>query len=339
MTSSGDLSSSTVVFDPSQLCPTDSINRVRLASAPPPMRDLTAYELLGRSPLTDALGKKAFAGHPPLPAVTDIANRWTTVLTTLLDGSEVDRAARAEWNDDRWSYWGGVRRIVIGGGLAASAIGAAALRVTAAQLSDRVSVEISPFGTAASLVGAARCLVPGDGQLILADFGGTTTKRGMAQVSGGLLERVAELAPIPAVLPDNPSELAETMAAAIVSTADTFAAGRRLNSPTAVSVSIAAYLVGSRPQAPSTFRRLTECSDNIAEYLAELVSNRLQHPVTLVISHDGTAAAASVDAKPNVRTAVLTWGTALGVGYPQPGAPVLLWAPDFEFSNQWTRSG
>jgi hypothetical protein len=84
----------------------------------------------------------------------------------------------------------------------------------------------------------------------------------------------------------------------------------------AVIASLACYMHNGHPYPYDTgcYGRLQQLGDNLQAFLAMRLSERLNRPVNLQLVHDGVAAA-TVYAGAE-QTAVLTLGTAIGIGFP-----------------------
>ena len=160
-----------------------------------------------------------------------------------------------------------------------------------------------------------------DSAAVVVDLGHTWVKRAVAvHDRGGVLISLDRLPSVPA--PPNPADtgsvtaLAESVADIV---AGTWAGGaRRGRLAPVVVASMAAYVHDGQPvpAQPGTYAALRAVSPNLARWMSAAVSGRLGTPVTVVLVHDGTAAAHAVP--PDPRGAVIVLGTALGVGYPHP---------------------
>jgi hypothetical protein len=68
------------------------------------------------------------------------------------------------------------------------------------------------------------------------------------------------------------------------------------------------------PAQGGAYYQLRYVADHLQTALAECVSDRLGKPTAALLLHDGTAAATAYAGQEN--TAVVTLGTALGIGFP-----------------------
>jgi hypothetical protein len=86
--------------------------------------------------------------------------------------------------------------------------------------------------------------------------------------------------------------------------------------------SLAAYVRDNQPllRQGGPYSQLHILSASLGEWLAKQVSNRLGQEIAVALVHDGTAAARAYAGQP--RSAVITLGTALGIGFP-PAATAL----------------
>jgi hypothetical protein len=76
--------------------------------------------------------------------------------------------------------------------------------------------------------------------------------------------------------------------------------------------------------------QLRRITNNLQAELARRVGARLGFVADVLLSHDGTAAAAAHAGEPDAAmlTAVITAGTALGVGFPPREAGLVALSPD-----------
>lgn len=348
-------------FDPRHLTPQISLNRVRLIDLPglavdAEAQNKTGYELISLFALSRLIrehaavlqldpGSADYALRPaiegclnsPVPAVRATAEaigrrlgrNLGYLLLTLKRGDAVNRAARAEWDDSYWAYWGAIRQVKLGGGLVSGELGAhihrhAARVIERAGVTD-LRVDISDFAAHLPLVGTARCAPAKVSAALVFDFGGTLVKRAVVHYRQGK-PAVMRLLPVVeigwqaifAAQTDPEAQavhLFERMLTIITQTqqqtGDSVAA-------TTVLIALACYLKNGQPQAAQTgvYTPLRRISANLQQLLAQALSNRAGQTVAVKLLHDGTAAAIAYAGEE--RTAVITIGTALGVGFPPP---------------------
>lgn len=274
-----------------------------------------------------------------------LGRRLGCLLLMLSRGEAANRNVRPDWGDEQWRCWRGIRRVVIGGGLFAGAIGDVALPAAQSVLDDHaagdVRLERSPWGDAIALVGLAR-LQPVDAeQRAVLDFGQTSVKRGVARyLNGGLagLRLLAEqAAPCPGYvdLATDRAEVGRQWAAMIDSIVDVIGEGRPATVGAAdVSISLACYLRDGRPdpsEARSCYGRLQVLGPDLAGLGRRELADRLAAEVRIGLLDDGTAAALAED--PDEHCVVLTFGTAIGVGFPLARDQRLALVPGFELDG------
>lgn len=345
-------------LDPYHLTPEISLNRVRVVDLPglaPDLRGRTAYDLISTAALAVLVRARAGdlrldpalpdgdlvrsldacldSGTPPVQAAAEsvarqAGERLGWVLLALRRGDPVNRAARPEWDDSYWAHWAGIRRVYLGGGLAAGWLGAflveGARTVLARAGIDDTTVVVSPYGPALPLVGAARCAPPESGAVPVLDFGSTWIKRAWAEYAGGVLVVLHRQPPIPcgwdAVTAATGDPVARArrvldhMLASIRSVWDT--AGVPLDGYVIASVS--AYIRDGHPLPAQhgIYMQLDHLTGNAARTLADALSADRGAAVGVTLLHDGTAAALAHAGEEH--TAVITLGTALGIGFPPP---------------------
>jgi hypothetical protein len=143
-------------FDPREITPNASLNRVRIIDlpglrSPYALRDeergKTAYELLGAQAVYNLIRERAHLLELPRPlperpthevmsafqqcftAINPLIQKTANEIRALVDrriaillavlrrGDPVNREARPEWDKSYWDYWGTSRQIIVGGGL------------------------------------------------------------------------------------------------------------------------------------------------------------------------------------------------------------------------------
>ncbi len=341
------------VFDPHRLTPAASLNRVRIVdlpgvSLPSHIRSATAYELLCVSVLVDhvrscahELGLSGASATDPailLPQLDlcfchqDLGIRGTAeevarrfgqhlgyVALTLWRGDAANRSARPDWGDEYWEYWAGINQIRVGGGLVAGRLGPpliahAMQTVVDAGMDDR-SIRLSVWPALLPLIGAARTAPLGARAVVVLDFGHSSVKRACALYEHGILTtlRLLPALPAPSAM-EQPRRLAELLVSVI---ADSWGEARALGlapDPMLV-VCLAAYVSDGQPmqRQGDQYAALCTISDNLECWLSHRVTRRLGAPVKVSLLHDGTAAAHVYAGQG--RAAVITLGTALGVGF------------------------
>jgi hypothetical protein len=97
-----------------------------------------------------------------------------------------------------------------------------------------------------------------------------------------------------------------------------------------VPMCIAAYVRDGNPMPAQAgvYMQSNLVTDNLEDALGQMVSDRLGKPIRVRLLHDGTAAAAAYAGEP--RCAVITLGTALGIGFPGDETALRPLASEFE---------
>jgi hypothetical protein len=262
------------------------------------------------------------------------------LLLVLHRGDPVNRAARAEWDDSYWAHWAGIRQVCLGGGLVSGALGPRLVTHARAVLTDAgIALHISPYAPVLPLVGAARLVPPDTTAALVFDFGHTLVKRAVGVYHDGALAELRLLPSVPTHFdneagdPADPASVARGVRDLMIGImTDTWHAaqdsGHRLSS--VIPASLSAYVRDGQPLAAQSgaYVQLLHITDNAARMLSDHLSATLDRPVTVMLIHDGTAAAAAHAGLENA--AVITIGTALGIGFPpsrndvQPAADHIL---------------
>jgi hypothetical protein len=296
----------------------------------------------------DACFSSASAGARA--AAEQIARRMGRNLGALLlalrRGDPASRSARADWDDSYWDHWATIRQAILGGGLPSGELGPRfcryALEVCAEAGDDDVAIWLSPYGRELPLVGAAR-LAPADApRALVFDFGQSAVKRGLAHYEDGAL-RALQMLPAWETYWDeaewatgDPDRLAERllnwMVEVILDARATVPRAPGRVPPTPVLASIAAYVRDGQPFLTQNglYYELTRITDNAARTLADRLRARTGAASDVRLIHDGTAAAAGHAGEPD--SAVITIGTALGIGFPPPATGLRPVGGDFQIT-------
>lgn len=369
-------------FDPHNLTPDASLNRVKVMDLPnlavdAGVKGKTGYELVSAHTLAELIRPycNVFQLNPSLsdrklnrafnrllagddgsinPNVRKVAEAIALrigrnlgyLLLALKQGDWVNRQAREEWDASYWDHWAGINNIRLGGGLVVGGLGGYIKRhvldVFAEAGIDDFGVAVSPYGGNLPLVGIARMAPPDIETALVFDMGGTMIKRGCAVYNDywRQLEQLHVLPPVPtrweAFERSLPSE--EDAAAAllghlvdtITKTWRTFRANSDLPLTRVIRISMAAYMRDGHPMIQrGAYGNLRHLTQNLK---SELVLQLIQHlgVVDMQIVHDGTAAAAAYAG--GLDAAVITMGTALGIGFPPSEKTVCRINEDFTIS-------
>ena len=266
-------------------------------------------ELVERgAPWPALLGTLVAQGHSPsLDLADDLGRVLGGLVVTLVSGPAESRAARPEWPPARWESWSRVRRVVLGGGIVAGALGERMLVAASDWLSHVGSpVDIALARDPAGLVlrGAATGGVPGghDAGLVL-DCGGTTLKR--AVLRAGTLS----------LRPPSPAPVAGLAAYEIIDRL--VAAAAELDppgdGPLGLACAVATYVDPSgQPYAGQLGPYAPLGSVDLVGELAHRLRARLSREVTVRVRHDGASALLGARDDDPAVDAVIVLGTAIG---------------------------
>jgi hypothetical protein len=271
-----------------------------------------------------------------------------TLLLTLKRGDAINREAREEWDDSYWEHWSTINQVYLGGGLVSGQLGKRIKPIALAifeeaGLSD-FKLEISKYGGNLPLVGAACRAVDEIEAAVVFDFGATLIKRGYALYNfRGQLEELRRFPPVPTewerfaqAFPDPIDAAAAFFNHLITIMTDTWRQIRAADGAPArvIRASIAAYIQDGQPIPPQggPYTQLRHLTNNLQSELTLQLAHRLGAVMDLQLIHDGTAAATAYAGTDNA--AVITIGTALGVGFPPPAKDLRpisrgFWVMDF----------
>lgn len=257
------------------------------------------------------------------------------LVLTLRRGDPANRAARPDWDDSYWAHWSGITTIHLGGGLVSGRLGPRLVHHAARILSDAgmadCALHLAPWPALLPLIGAARSVPSPHRAAIVCDFGQTFIKRAYTTYQGNTLTALRLLPALPArwttltpghdPAPEQIQRLADHLVTTIAATwRDAASFGPPL-APVIVA-SIASYLHDGQPlpRQGGPYSYLSATSPRLTDLLADRLTAHLDHPLALTLIHDGTAAARTY--APTTHTAVITLGTALGIGFPAPTHPL-----------------
>ena len=262
------------------------------------------------------------------------------LLLTLKRGDAINQQARADWQPQHWAFWQQIEAVWLGGGLLSGALGQTAVSQARELIQQSgfpdFRLELAPNGRHLPLVGMARTAAPGTQTMLLFDFGQTAVKRAIAHYKN---ESLAELT----LLPNWPSpcesvfdasqnlddiaQFAEALLDLVAASWHEAAASHAELSDT-VAISLACYLLDGQPRREDVgcYGRLQHLTPNLHQFLTNALRKRLG-AVDVSLWHDGAAAALSQAGMAN--TAVITFGTAMGIGFPPERGHFVPIAPTF----------
>ncbi len=250
------------------------------------------------------------------------------LLLTLKRGDAINQQARADWQPAHWAFWRQIEAVWLGGGLLSGNLGQMTVPLAHKLIHQNgfpeFRLELAPYGRHLPLLGLARTAPPNTEVMLIFDFGQTAVKRGVAYYKKGRLAQITLLPSVPSPCDDVlfPSqELAEIaqfsewlldlLAATWQETAES---QHQLSQNMAIS--LACYLLNGqpRPEDWGCYGRMQHLTPNLHQFLNEGLRRRLGKGASITLWHDGAAAGLSQAGA--AQTAVLTFGTAIGIGFP-----------------------
>ncbi len=314
--------------------------------------DKTGYQLLGRQSVLERIQMRRGALHlpahltdlfrgfdacfvhsEPLPRLTakQVAVQYgrclATILLTLKEGHPANRAARPEWGDEHWAYWQTINQVWLGGGLMAGHFGQQVVAETRRLIQQAgyaaYGLGLTPYPAQAALTGAASIVASTTEIALLFDFGQTQIKRGIAQIVQGNLQKLHLLPPLPAacgpLLSDGPDE-ARAEAHMEHLTAVLRLTQRQLQSvgwqPQQIVAAMACNLHKGHPgrEEWGCYGRLQQLASNLQNHLAAQWQQITGQSIPFRLIQDAQAAALVHRGVQNA--AVITLGSAIGIGFP-----------------------
>lgn len=252
------------------------------------------------------------------------------ILLTLHRGDAVNREAHTEWDPSYWDHWSQIHKVFLGGGLVSGRLGLRiqrhALKVLHRAGVKQYRIHISPYASSLALVGAARYASQHDVPALVLDFGSTMIKRGCAIYENGKLVKLQRLESrqVGWMLTDTTcqEQLSRLFANVVSVIASTWleASQQHPNLSDSICISMAAYIEDGHPMPGQggMYAQMGHVTRNLENDLSRHLTFRLGRPVDVVLVHDGTAAATTYAGE--THAAVITIGTALGIGFP-PKSP------------------
>jgi hypothetical protein len=260
--------------------------------------------------------------------VQQFAHNAAYVVLSMTHGRSAGHPPQDEWESQYCEHWSRIKTVIFGGGLTSGYLGErfsdALQTFWMANEFPAMSFRIAPHGVNLALSGAAHS-VGTDGAAVLAfDFGGSFVKRGIYRTSAGRTSQVKQLEPLAAPVLDPELSFRDFHGTAkilfefIVETIGTTLLEIRTKEKviSLIPVSLASYVRDGQPIARqggpySTLCTISQCA---SDSISAAVSSRVGTAVKIKLLHDGTAAAQCYAGLANA--AVITLGTAIGVGFP-----------------------
>lgn len=269
--------------------------------------------------------------HPFHTAAQQIAEEYgrslAYLLLTLKRGDAINQQARPDWQPQHWAFWAQIETVWLGGGLLAGNLGQTAVPL-ARELVQQCGfpdfrLALAANGRHLPLVGLARTAVPGTQTMLLFDFGQTAVKQAIAHYEQDSLARLTLLPSLPSPcaavfnLSQNVDDIAHFAEVVLDSVADSWRAAAAAEAALShtVAISLACYLLDGQPRREDVgcYGRLQHITPHLHQFLTDGLRQRLG-PVAVSLWHDGAAAALFQAGA--AKTAVITFGTAMGIGFP-----------------------
>ncbi len=185
------------------------------------------------------------------------------------------------------------------------------------------SIKSSPYAAHLPLIGVARDAPINAEAMLVFDFGQTSVKRAVALYEAGFLTEIRVLPSFASPCTDlnlnkDPILARQTFDQMLDIVCTTWRQVEgQFSLAHQLAMSLACYLLDGHPIKEydwGCYGRLQALTNHVQTMFTEQVAARLQIPIQVRLHHDG-AAAAMVYAGEG-KTAVLTFGTAIGNGYP-----------------------
>jgi hypothetical protein len=234
-----------------------------------------------------------------------------SLVGTLVVGPADARAARPDWPAERWNAWGGVRELVVGGGMVAGEFGRQMVDVArewllANAIGTQMTLAERPDTLA--LRGVAS-LLPATGGVAL-DCGGSWVKRAEVPSNG-------DLPPMRAPVIGNDGATVVRLLADAVPSAGSGSrwSNSRPSGPGTIGVALATYVdPDGQPYAGQLGPYAALGAIDLGADFRHVLARRTGRAVDLCVVHDGWAALLGARLEHPHTDAVIVLGTAIGSG-------------------------
>jgi hypothetical protein len=198
-------------------------------------------------------------------------------------------------------------------------LGRRMIETTAAMLTENgldgmAQLERSSYASALPLIGVARHAPPDAKVMRVFDFGQTAVKVGTGHYENGALVRMDILPSRTAPQPEDGAAVLRRMTEIVHEVVQM----HPIDQPETplIVCSIASYVIDGQPVTDGFYGRLKEISEDVTALLSQEFSAVIRTRIQVRLMHDGTSAAQVYAGSP--QTAVITMGTALGIGFAPP---------------------
>jgi len=250
------------------------------------------------------------------------------ILVALKQAHSVNQAVRTDWRQADWESWRTIKQVWLTGGLLQGDLGTIIIKqaqqyINHTDYANNLSLNLTPYRSYPTLLGAARYLPIKTGQTFCFDFGHTQVKRAKVNIVEGALVKFAPYPPITVpwdihtqAIPLTP-ELGEQVLHFVSQTiTETIVNYHTENTPLNhnLMLCIAAYVKGGHLLGNGLYATLSHLTDDVRLLLAKTLGKQLNQSFNIDLIHDGTAISALHAGESS--SVVLALGTALGVGFP-----------------------
>ncbi len=262
--------------------------------------------------------------------VRQFARNAACVVFSMVHSLAAGYQPQNEWEAQYREHWSRVKTVIFGGGLTCGLLGrrfADALRsFCAPDQFPAMNFQIAPHGGNLALSGAAHSVGINSAAVLAFDFGGSFAKRGIYRTADGRTNPIVLLDPLPAPVLDPELSFrdfdgtAKILFEFMVETISDTWLEVNMKQATAplIPVSVASYVKDGQPirRQGGPYSTLCTISQCASDSVAAAVSARVGTALKIRLLHDGTAAAQCYSGLADA--AVVTLGTAIGIGFPPP---------------------
>ena len=250
------------------------------------------------------------------------------ILLVLKRGDEINQKARKDWNHKHWAYWKEVEKIIFTGGLCNGNLGKRFKyyieEVFAEADTAKYKIRIAKKPSLVSIIGAARHTPKQCNTALVFDFGQTLIKRSVAKYQEENLKEIYQLSSMESRHVkkwrfENKAEekiKAEKLKDYIISVIEKTwneVESQGFKPCSTIAISIADNLVNGKFTGGG-YGKLRLIKEDVQQLISKKISDIVGRKIELLFIHDGTAAA---DAFAGVKdSAMITLGTAIGIGFP-----------------------
>lgn len=237
------------------------------------------------------------------------------ILLTLYEGLDENKNLRDDWDNRHWDYWHSIKKVILCGGMMQDIIGETIAHYADDFFDDigKHPYRISRATSDLPIIGACKYASLRSENSVVFDFGHSYIKRGYYKRDNDsfLINILISEKSQHLDLDENPRLLDDFLFKIILNTLNEMPTDI-IQGPV-IAASIANYINdGDIYEKRGNYAKLKMLTPNYQKHLSSRLKEKLGRDMEIILMHDGSAAAYAINED---RCAVLTLGTAIGVGF------------------------